>query len=170
MTHEHKGNYKAFVTILLLTGSLSLFWLPYMLFHFISAHVLDTDNEHAITDALIYVKVYIIDFLPMLNFLADPIIYGLRMPEVRLGYRRLARDFSCGRCGATASSANKNNSEATTASVTRRYQLQASKGVGSVRMSSVYVCGGSPRESQTMLMMTQVNNGNRKISQGLYSE
>jgi len=32
-------NYKAFVTTLLLTGTLVVFWLPYMIFQLLSAHV-----------------------------------------------------------------------------------------------------------------------------------
>ena len=158
ITNEQKGNYKAFITILLLTGSLVLFWLPYMLFHFASAHFFDLDN---VSNALIYVKCYVIDFLPMLNFLADPIIYGLRMPEVRLGYRRLARTLCCGRFG----TATRLSVDATK----RCHQLRQSTAItGSMRLSSVYVCGGgSPRESQTMLMMTYVGNG-RKTSHGLY--
>ena len=32
------------------------------------------------------------DFLPMLNFVTDPIIYGIRMREVRIAYKKL---FSC---------------------------------------------------------------------------
>jgi len=34
-------------------------------------------------------KFYVIDFLPMLNFLTDPLIYGIRIREVRRAYRRL---------------------------------------------------------------------------------
>jgi len=32
-------NYKAFITTLLLTGTLVVFWLPYMIFQLLSAHV-----------------------------------------------------------------------------------------------------------------------------------
>ena len=83
--HETETNYKAFVTTLLLTGNLVLLWLPYMAFHFISAHV-DID---IIPDFALNLKFYFVDFLPILNFLIDPIIYGIRMREIRLGYHRL---------------------------------------------------------------------------------
>ena len=38
---------------------------------------------------MILIKFYVIDFLPMLNFLTDPLIYGMRMREIRRAYRRL---------------------------------------------------------------------------------
>jgi len=40
-------------------------------------------------DSVIVAKFYVIDFLPMLNFLTDPLIYGIRMREIRRAYRRL---------------------------------------------------------------------------------
>lgn len=80
-----ENNYKAFVTTLLLTGTLVVFWLPYMIFNFLSAHI----NLDSVPDEVLCVKFYIVDFLPMLNFLTDPIIYGIRMREIRRAYRRL---------------------------------------------------------------------------------
>ena len=80
---EH--NYKAFVTTMMLWFTLVLFWLPFMVFHFMSMHL---DVEQA-SDALLYAKFYLVDFLPTLNFFTDPIIYGIRMREVRAAYRRL---------------------------------------------------------------------------------
>lgn len=82
---EAEHNYKAFITTLLLSGSLVVFWLPYMGFHFISAHI----DIEAIPDTVLYMKFYVIDFMPMLSFLTDPIIYGIRMREVRDAYHRL---------------------------------------------------------------------------------
>jgi hypothetical protein len=82
---DTERNYKAFVTTLLLSSTLVVFWLPYMAFHFVSAHV-DLDN---VPDIVWQIKIYVIDFLPVLNFLTDPIIYGIRMREIRSGYRRL---------------------------------------------------------------------------------
>jgi hypothetical protein len=84
-TLEAETNYKACVTTLLLTGNLLFFWLPFMAFNFISAHI-DIDT---VPVSLIYAKLYVVDFLPVLNFLTDPIIYGIRMREIRLGYHRL---------------------------------------------------------------------------------
>ena len=73
------------MTTLMLTGNLVFFWLPYMIFTFISAHV-DID---LLPDWVLDTKFYFVDFLPVLNFLTDPIIYGIRMREIRLGYHRL---------------------------------------------------------------------------------
>ena len=93
--HQQQGgstrdrNYKAFLTTLLLAGSLFIFWLPYMTFHFITAH-LDID---AIPDVVLHIKFYFIDFLPVLHFLTDPAIYGLRITEIRRGYRKLLCHF-----------------------------------------------------------------------------
>ena len=39
-------NYKAFVTTLLLTGTLIIFWLPYMIFQLLSAHVPPEQSVH----------------------------------------------------------------------------------------------------------------------------
>src|SRR6218665_305383 len=80
-----ENNFKAFVTTLLLSGTLVVFWLPYMIFNFLSAHV----NIDHIPESVLCAKFYVIDFLPMLNFLTDPIIYGSRMREIRKAYRRL---------------------------------------------------------------------------------
>ena len=90
--HDSESNFKAFITTAILTGTLVLFWLPYMVFHFISAHV-DYDS---IPDSVLYGKFYIIDFLPVLNFLTDPIVYGIRMKEIRGGYKHMfERLFPC---------------------------------------------------------------------------
>ena len=43
-------NYKAFITTLLLTGTLVVFWLPYMIFQLLSAHV----NPEQSVDAFSY--------------------------------------------------------------------------------------------------------------------
>ena len=50
-------------------------------------------------DTVIVTKFWVIDFLPMLNFLADPLIYGIRMREIRRAYRRLlVAVLPCVRC------------------------------------------------------------------------
>jgi hypothetical protein len=181
---EQTSNYKAFITILLLTGSLSLFWLPYMLFHFVSAHFLNTDNEQDISDALIYLKCYLVDFLPMLNFLADPLIYGFRMPEVRRGYRQLARVLCCGQCKTNCpSSAAASSKYYSDASVMQRYTSRLRSGRDAAPVAgatiirdankegggsshirgvrSVYSCsnGSVTSGTQALLMKTYVGSG-----------
>ena len=92
---DSEGNYKAFITTAILTGTLVLFWLPYMVFHFISAHL----DIEIIPDMVLNIKFYVIDFLPVLNFLTDPIVYGIRMKDIRGGYHRMfSRIFPCSSC------------------------------------------------------------------------
>jgi len=47
-------NYKAFITTLLLTGTLVVFWLPYMIFQLLSAHI---DPEQSV-DTATYLRVF----------------------------------------------------------------------------------------------------------------
>lgn len=55
----------------------------------------------SLPDSVLVVKFYVIDFLPMLNFLTDPLIYGIRMREIRRAYRRmLVAALPCGWCRA----------------------------------------------------------------------
>ena len=85
---ETEHNYKAFVTTLLLAGTLVVYWLPYMAMHFISAH-LDPEDVEQVSDLLMDVKFFVMDVMPMLSYLTDPVIYGIRMREIRFAYRRL---------------------------------------------------------------------------------
>ena len=87
---EH--SYKAFLTTLLLIGALAALWMPLLVFTFVSSFT-EIDNYPSI---VIDIKFYIIDFLPMLIFITDPLIYGLRVVEIRKGYRRLFHQiFPC---------------------------------------------------------------------------
>ena len=82
---ETENSYKAFVTTILLVGTLVIFWLPFMAYTFITAHI----DVNTVSDMAFYIKMYLVDFLPMLNFLTDPIIYGIRMREIRDSYHRM---------------------------------------------------------------------------------
>lgn len=87
---EAEHNYKAFITTFLLAGMLLVFWLPFLTLNFITAHV----SMDSISDFVLYMKFYFLDFMPMLNFITDPIIYGIRMREIRFAYHRMfARMF-----------------------------------------------------------------------------
>jgi hypothetical protein len=90
---ETEHNFKAFVTTFLLSGTLVVFWIPFMVVHFISMHL----HYDQIPVVVFYLKFYVVDFLPMLNFMTDPLIYGMRMREVRSGYKRLFARM-CPRC------------------------------------------------------------------------
>ena len=85
---DAEKNYKAFITTLLLSGTLVFFWLPFLAIHFITAHMTQEQLEN-IPLILLNFKFYLFDFMPIFNFLTDPIIYGVRMREIRDGYRRL---------------------------------------------------------------------------------
>ena len=80
--------FQAFVTTFLLVGTLVFFWLPYMAINFISAH-LDTADAEQISDTVMDVKFFVMDLMPIMNYLLDPVIYGIRMNEIRFAYKRL---------------------------------------------------------------------------------
>ena len=89
---ETENSYKAFITTLLLAGTLVIFWLPFMAYTFLSAHI----DVTTVPEIVFYIKMYAIDFLPMLNFLTDPLIYGIRMREIRDSFHRIfAKIFPC---------------------------------------------------------------------------
>ncbi|ESN94914.1 hypothetical protein HELRODRAFT_180021 [Helobdella robusta] len=76
-----ESNYKAFLTTLILAGALLLFWLPYL--------IISSINTNYATEFLFKLKFFVLDILPMLTYLSDPIIYGVRIRSVRLSYRRV---------------------------------------------------------------------------------
>lgn len=87
-----ENNHKAFITTVIMTGVLIILWVPFMVFHFLSAHV----NVDSLSDTAVLAKFYVVDFLPLLVFITNPIIYGVRMREVRVGYQRVfSRIFPC---------------------------------------------------------------------------
>ena len=80
---ELRRNWKAFITTALLVGSLTVFFLPYCILYFITLHLdLSLSKDHPFF-------VYIMNLLPYIKFITDPIIYGMRTKEVRDGYRRM---------------------------------------------------------------------------------
>lgn len=81
-------NYKAFVTTILLTGTLLFFWIPYLLVSSLSIYFSDSEFDEY-PEFLINLKFHAIDFLPLLTYLTDPIVYGVRIRCVRLSYKRL---------------------------------------------------------------------------------
>jgi len=77
-----RGERKAFYTIVILVVTLSIFYIPYNLIHLI------TLNTHQIDAMDSNVMIYYMNILPYLKFCTDPLIYGMRMREVRDGFRR----------------------------------------------------------------------------------
>ena len=87
-----ESSYKAFLTTLLLIGALTALWMPFLMFHFVTSLI----NFSDIPLFVLEMKFYFMDFLPMLIFVTDPLIYGLRIVEIRKGYRRLFHQlFPC---------------------------------------------------------------------------
>lgn len=88
-------NRKAVTTTLLILGTFLICWLPMCLFQMVLIIQVKIDPApiqkwlHILSKA----DMYLYDLL-MLNAICDPIIYAVRMREIRLGYRR----FFCQRC------------------------------------------------------------------------
>jgi len=77
---------RAFGTIAMLLATLGLFFAPYMTLHVLSLNVpAATDYIHKSA------VVYYMNLLPYFKFTSDPIIYGLRMREVKVGFLIVVR-------------------------------------------------------------------------------
>ena len=87
--HEVSGERKAFVTIIILLSTLTIFFIPYVAVYAITLNSSDSGIDMQ-SDALIYYM----NLLPYLKFFTDPIIYGMRMKEVREGWSRMM--ITCG--------------------------------------------------------------------------
>ncbi len=80
---EVSSERKAFVTIVILLTTLSLFFIPYACLYVITLNATtDVDIQN---NVLIYYMV----LLPYLKFLTDPLIYGMRMKEVKDAWLRI---------------------------------------------------------------------------------
>ena len=89
---EH--NYKAFLTIMVLTGVLVFCWVPF----FVVSFVMRYDISDSVQWSLSHVKFYYIELLPLVSYMLDPIVFGLRIKPIRESYKRLFCAFkSCKR-------------------------------------------------------------------------
>ena len=77
---------RAFGTIALMLVTLGVFFAPYMTLHVISLN-LPAASEYLHDSAV----VYYMNLLPYFKFISDPIIYGLRMREVKVGLMIVVR-------------------------------------------------------------------------------
>jgi len=69
-------NYKAFVTTLLLTGTLVVFWLPYMIFQLLSAHVPPEQSVRAPSSVAASVNVFFLNLIKhVLCFYSSMFLY-----------------------------------------------------------------------------------------------
>ena len=90
---DFQGEKKAFITIIILLSTLTLFFIPYSILY-----VVTFNSEHGLGGMQNSALIYYMNFLPYLKFLSDPIIYGLRMREVRDGCLRFALKCGLDRC------------------------------------------------------------------------
>jgi len=70
----------------LMLATLGVFFAPYMTLHVVSLN-LPAASEYLHQG----VVVYYMNLLPYLKFTSDPVIYGLRMREVKVGFLIVAR-------------------------------------------------------------------------------
>ena len=89
-TTERRRNKQALVTTLLIVGTFFLCWTPICIYQIgliIQLHI-NVKPLQNMRDILIIVDKYLYDLM-LLNSIADPIIYAVRMYDVQIGYRRL---------------------------------------------------------------------------------
>lgn len=83
-------NKKAIITTGLIIGTFQVCWIPVTLYWIIDYYIVDVDNSlRIIIGPISYIMMVI-------NTLCDPVIYALRLPTVRRGYKHLCRKL-CGR-------------------------------------------------------------------------
>lgn len=75
--HDLRGEKRAFFTILFLLSTLTLFLVPYMIVHLLSLNYADSRLLH---NPLI---IYYMNMMPYIKYMTDPVIYGLRMRELK---------------------------------------------------------------------------------------
>ena len=77
---------RAFGTIAMMLATLGMFFAPYMTLHVVSLN-LPAASDYLHDSAV----VYYMNLLPYFKFTSDPIIYGLRMREVKVGFLIVVR-------------------------------------------------------------------------------
>lgn len=88
---EIKRNKRALITMFLILGTFMGCWMPICLYEIaliIQLHV-DIDSIKQAAPVLLVLNKYLFNLL-LVNCIADPIIYAVRIFDVQLGYRRLA--------------------------------------------------------------------------------
>ena len=95
LSDNMKQTKKALVTTLIILGTFVSCWLPLCLFQVILI-IQVMVNPAAINGWIPYLDIadkYLYDLM-LLNAILDPVIYAIRMPEVRCGYRKMCWRFS----------------------------------------------------------------------------
>ena len=87
---DFNRNRKALLTTLMIVGSFVVCWLPLCLFQvtLVIQVFVDMSVLRPFLAVLASADQYLFDLL-LLNAIADPAVYAIRMPEVQFGYRRL---------------------------------------------------------------------------------
>ncbi|CAH1773897.1 unnamed protein product, partial [Owenia fusiformis] len=85
-------NRKAFLTTMIVLSTLVITWLPYLMYRFFVWNIMFKFNPDSVTEVHTDVYMNFIVFLPVVNTISDPIIYGARMPDVQRGLKRF---FKC---------------------------------------------------------------------------
>ena len=93
-SNDMRKNQKALYTTLLILGTFMLCWLPTVIFQLTMIIQVNYNRKAIIQNQAILAEVdrYLFTIL-LINTLLDPIIYAIRMREVRFGYRKM-----CGCC------------------------------------------------------------------------
>lgn len=88
--NDMKRNVRASVTTLLILGTFMICWLPTCIYQIalVIQIKLDKTKLYAWSSTLILIDKYFLDLL-LVNSIADPVIYAIRMYDVQMGYRRL---------------------------------------------------------------------------------
>jgi hypothetical protein len=86
--HQIKNQKRTFATTLMLFITLIIFSTPYMVLYIVTLNSRDISWIHESS------LIHYMNFLPYFKFLADPIIYGMRMREVKESWFRLM--MKCG--------------------------------------------------------------------------
>lgn len=83
--HDQQHNYKATVTTMLIIGTFIIFWTPLAIFKILTSlhaqelYASKEEEMRYVDDSLL--------LLLLLNSLADPLIYAIRLQEVQKGYK-----------------------------------------------------------------------------------
>ena len=80
---EVNSERKAFITIVILIATLTIFFIPFAVVYVVSLN--SNSGSHLQSDALIYYM----NLLPYIKYFTDPIIYGARMREIRDTWRHV---------------------------------------------------------------------------------
>ncbi|XP_013393271.1 cannabinoid receptor 2 [Lingula anatina] len=89
-TIDSRKDRKLLITIFLLSVTIVVLWTPAIVTFYLKTLIASRDFEERIDLAVVQA---ITGVVAILNSLVDPLVYGIRLPEVRAGYSRLMGNF-----------------------------------------------------------------------------